>query len=115
MRSRGSLVAESPWLIQQVMLSLVDPAEDAPAVGDLEARLAVLPPGRPLDLAAVRLDEQLVAVADAEDGDGPREDRLVGVRRPGAVDARRAPRQDDALDPHLLQRATGVSNGRSAA
>ena len=110
-RSPGSLVAESPWLIQQVMLVAVDPAEDARAVGDPEVRLAVFPPRGPLDLASVRLDDELVAVADAEDGDGAREDLLVGVGRTGVVDARRPSREDDALDLHLLQRADGRVEG----
>ena len=81
-RSWGSFVAESPWLIQQVMLPSSMPLK-------MLERSVILR----LDLPYSRLDarftsppcawtQQLVPIADPQDWDGPREDRLVGVRRP---------------------------------
>jgi hypothetical protein len=72
-------------------------------VEDREAGLAVLAPRGPLDLPAVGLYDQLVAVAYPQQRDVSVQEGLVGMRGGGRVDAGGSSGEDDAGDPEPLQ------------
>jgi hypothetical protein len=72
----------------------LDPFEQPVALGNGELGAAVLPLSRGLDAPAEVLDEQLLAVADAEDRDAQLEQVLVEGRRPGRTHAAGPARED---------------------
>ena len=91
----GRRVTWSPWLIQTVSAGL-ESGEEQAALLHLDLRPAVLPALGALDLAVEQVRHELHAVADAEHRNAELEERALGVRRAGVVDALRPAREDDA-------------------
>ena len=94
----GTEATASRWLIQICWLSGT-PARSGSALPDVERRQAVLALIALPYRAAQVLRHQLLAVADAEHGLSQREDSGIHRRAAFVVDAGRAARDDQALEP----------------